>query len=167
MNTPLLLAIVASVLLVIGFIGTIVPILPGVPLAWIGLFVAHFCEYSKVSVLILVITGIFMVIVSVADNILPSVFTKKAGGSKAGVTGSIIGMIIGFFINPLCMIIGAFIGAFVGELIGNPICKGENKNLLVAFRSAFASFLGFILSTGLKMATSLAFIWIFAFTIIF
>ena len=42
MNLSVLLAIVAGILLVVGFIGTFVPVLPGAPLAWAGLLAAYF-----------------------------------------------------------------------------------------------------------------------------
>ena len=42
MSLSLILAIVAGVLLIVGFAGTFVPVLPGAPLAWAGLLAAYF-----------------------------------------------------------------------------------------------------------------------------
>ncbi|MDY5916723.1 MAG: hypothetical protein SPJ93_15680 [Treponema sp.] len=42
MNVDLVFAIFAGILLVVGFIGTFVPVLPGAPLAWLGLLLAFF-----------------------------------------------------------------------------------------------------------------------------
>lgn len=47
MNVALILAIVAGSLLVVGFIGTFVPVLPGAPLAWLGLLAAFFQNIAK------------------------------------------------------------------------------------------------------------------------
>ena len=44
----LILCVVAAVLLVVGFIGTFVPVLPGAPLAWAGLLAAYFSEYNSI-----------------------------------------------------------------------------------------------------------------------
>ena len=100
MTLSIVLAVVAGILLVLGFLGTFVPVLPGAPLAWTGLFAAYFSQFCNISLIVLIIAGVFAVIVSVLDNILPIVMTKKFGGSKAAVTGSTIGLIAGFFIGP-------------------------------------------------------------------
>lgn len=155
MNIDLLFAIIAGVLLLVGFLGTFVPVLPGAPLAWTGLLVGYFSSYTHISILCLVITGIFAVLVSVLDNIFPILMTKKHGGSKAATTGSTIGLIIGFFIGPLGIILGPFVGALVGELINT------HGQFDVSLKSAWGAFVGFLFGTGLKMITVLAFVWVF------
>ena len=95
MALDIFLAVAGAVLIIVGFAGTIVPVLPGAPLSWIGLLVAFFSEYTKISVVALVITGVIAVVVSIVDNIFPVVFTKQSGGSKEGTWGSTIGLIIG------------------------------------------------------------------------
>ncbi|WP_443741271.1 hypothetical protein [Treponema berlinense] len=42
MDLDILLSILAGIFLLTGLAGCVVPILPGVPLAWAGLFTAHF-----------------------------------------------------------------------------------------------------------------------------
>ncbi len=150
-----ILCIVAGILLLAGFLGTFVPILPGAPLAWAGLLAAHFSIYNDISILCLIITGVIAVLVSIADNIFPVTMTKKFGGSKYATTGATIGLIIGFFTGPWGIILGPFFGALVGELINK---EGRNEGVL---KAAFGAFMGFLLGTGLKMITVLAFIWIF------
>ena len=147
--------IFAGILLVIGFAETIVPVLPWVPLAWIGLFLAYFSSYTDIFVTALIITAIVAILVSVLDNIFPIIFTKQSGGSKAGTWGSTIGLIVGFFIGPLGIILGPFVGAWVGEMIHD---NSDSKRALAA---AFGSLKGFLLGTGMKMFACGIFIWIF------
>ena len=149
------LCIVAGLLLLLGFLGTFVPVLPGAPLAWAGLLAAYFSEYTDISILCLIITAVFAVVVSVVDNIFPVAMTKKFGGSKYATTGATIGLIIGFFTGPWGIILGPFLGALVGEWINK---EGREEGV---FKAAFGAFMGFLLGTGLKMITVLAFIWIF------
>ena len=151
----LILSIVAGGLLLLGFLGTFVPVLPGAPLAWAGLLAAYFSEYNDISILCLVITAVIAVVVSVVDNIFPVAMTKKFGGSKYATTGATIGLIIGFFTGPWGIILGPFFGALVGEWINK---EGREEGVL---KAAFGAFMGFLLGTGLKMITVLAFIWIF------
>lgn len=151
----LFLAIAAGILLAAGFAGTFVPVLPGAPLAWLGLLAAYFSEYCDISVATLIITGIAAVLVSVLDNILPVAMTKKFGGSKSATTGSTIGLIAGFFIGPVGIILGPFLGAVIGELIHN---HGNSDGVLRAGLGAFA---GFLAGTGIKMILVLVLIWCF------
>ena len=155
-----ILCIVAGVLLLVGFFGTFVPVLPGAPLAWAGLLAAYFSDYTDISILCLIITALIAVFVSIADNIFPVAMTKKFGGSKYATTGATIGLIIGFFTGPWGIILGPFFGALVGEWINKEGREGG------VFKAAFGAFLGFLLGTGLKMITVLAFIWVFVLSFI-
>ena len=161
MTVDIILIIAAFALLIIGFVGTVVPVIPGVPLAWCGLLCAHWCSWSEVKVWILIVTGIIALAVTVLDNFLPSMFTKQSGGSKAGTTGSVIGLICGFFLTPIFIILGPFIGALIGELIH------DHTDFKRALTAAFGSFKGFLCGTGMKMGTVLIFLWILIMTLIF
>ena len=153
-------AILAGILLLLGFLGTFVPILPGAPLAWAGLLLAYFSSYCDITIVTLVVTFIFAVIVSILDNILPVFLTNKLGGSKRATWGATIGVFVGFFIGPWGLILGPFLGALIGELSNNGGKGGP------ALKTAFGSFIGFLFGTGLKMITVLAFVWIFIWGII-
>lgn len=155
-----ILCIVAGVLLLVGFLGTFVPVLPGAPLAWAGLLAAHFSRFNNISILWLIITGVIAVVVSIIDNFFPVTMTKKFGGSKYATTGATIGLIIGFFTGPWGIILGPFLGALVGEWINK---EGINEGV---FKAAFGAFMGFLLGTGLKMITVLGFIWLFVISFI-
>lgn len=160
MDTNLLFTILAGVLLVVGFIGTFVPMIPGVPLAWVGLLLSYFSEYNQITILCLIITAVIAVIISILDNIFPVFMTKKTGGSKYAVIGSTVGLIAGFFIAPISIMVGAFLGAFIGELIHS------DGNVGNSIKAAFGAFLGFILSTGIKMIIVAVYVMIFVFSFI-
>lgn len=146
--------------LVIGLVGTVVPVLPGAPLAWSGLLLTYFSSYTNMTILALVLSGIFALFVSIADNIFPSVMTKQSGGSRAGTIGSVVGLIVGFFIGPVGVILGPFAGALVGELIH------DNSDFGRALKAAFGAFKGFLLGTGLKILSVVICIWILIFSIL-
>ena len=44
-----ILCVVAGLLLLLGFLGTFVPVLPGAPLAWAGLLAAYFSDFTDIS----------------------------------------------------------------------------------------------------------------------
>ena len=155
MSLSLILAIVAALLLIIGFIETFVPVIPGPPLAWAGLLAAYFSDYCEISLIVLIISGVAAVIVTILDNILPVIMTKKFGGSKMATTGATIGMIIGLFVGPLGIILGPFLGALVGEWINK---EGREDGV---FKAAFGAFMGFLSGIGIKMICVGLFIWYF------
>lgn len=160
MDLNILFAIIAGFCLISGLAGCVLPVLPGVPLAWAGLFAAYFCSFSPISRTVLVVTGIFAVLVTVLDSVLQPFLTKKFGGSKKAVWGATIGLVAAIFLGPLFILLAPFIGAFIGELLENPDDYGR------AFKAAFGSFAGFLLGTGLKMICVIAFIWIFVLAIL-
>ncbi len=89
-----------------------------------------------------------MAVITVLDYVIPSVGTKKLGGSKYGVWGSTIGIIVGLFFGPLGIILGPAVGAFIGELI-------YQKQADVALKAALGSFVGFLAGTILKFGVTI------------
>jgi Uncharacterized protein conserved in bacteria len=138
------LAIMGGLCILAGFVGCIAPVLPGPPLAFIGLFLFYWSDYSHFEWPVLLVLGIIMVIVTVLDYFLPIVMTKKMGGTKYGVWGATLGMLIGLFFGLPGIILGPFLGALAGELIAGV----ENKK---AVKAALGSFIGFISGTGIKL----------------
>lgn len=161
MSVDIILLIIAILCLIIGTVGTVVPVLPGVPLAWGGLLIGRWISFVHTPIWILILTGIVAIVVSILDNIFPITMTKKFGGSKAGTWGCTIGLIVGFFIGPLGIIFCPFVGAFIGEFIN------DSSNTKKDLKAALGAFLGFVLGIGVKMSTSLIFIWIFAILAVF
>jgi len=142
------LIIVGIILLLIGFVGSIIPGIPGPPIAYIGLLIQVFKTENPFTTKFLIIWALIMVAVSVLDYIVPAIGTKKFGGSKRGVWGSIIGLFVGiFFFPPIGLIIGPFLGAFIAELTGG-------KETQSALKAGFGSFIGFITGVVLKLVVT-------------
>lgn len=143
-----LLIILALVFGIVGLLGSILPALPGAPLSYVGLLLLLPCEGIEISNASLWIYGIFLAIVSILDYIAPVWLTNLSGGGKQAARGSMAGLIAGlFFFPPLGLIIGPFVGAFIGELM-----EGASKGK--ALKVAFMSFVGFLLTTGMKIIYS-------------
>ncbi len=146
-----LLSISALLLVAIGIVGCIVPIIPGVALAYAGLLCSYFCSFSTVPTSAVWIFLLLTVAVSLADYFLPAYMTKLFGGTKAGMRGATAGLIVGIVFGN---ILGAIAGPFVGAVIGELMHDGSDTSR--ALKIGFGSFLSFIVGTGMKLALSIA-----------
>ena len=141
--------VIGSILMVLGLAGSILPILPGPPLSFIGLFVLALLKHFSppLTPTLVIILAIVTILVVVMDYIIPLMGAKRYGASKWGVWGSVLGMAIGIFWSPFAMIAGAFIGAVVVEwLVGKK--KGE------ALRAGWGVVMGTLFATILRLGVS-------------
>ena len=161
-------AIIAIVLGVVGVVGAVVPVIPGILVSFAGMLCAYFSSQSEISGGMLWFWGIASAVIVTLDYILPGLFSKLLGGSKAGVIGTSIGVLVGmvatFVIGPIAIVIGPFVGAIVGELIHD---RKRDIDKIVAI--GISSLISFIVGTGIKFVVCgimMYFIWVDAFHII-
>ena len=145
----LVLKIIAVILGIVGLVGCVLPVIPGPPLSWLGLLLVFLTGPEGMTTTFLIVWLVITVVVTVLDYVAPAWITTKTGGSKAAGRGSFVGLILGLlFFPPWGMILGSFLGALLAEVIF------EGRNVTDSVAPAFGSFLGFLLSTGLKMTAS-------------
>ena len=153
MNTFLI--IMAFVCLLTGIVGSVVPALPGPPISWVGLLLAGFTPWIENSPTLLIATAIVAVVITVLDYVVPSLATKRFGGSKYGIWGCNIGLvlsIVGLPFGPTGLL-GVVFWPFVGALVGEYIKQQDGKP---ALKAAFGAFMGFLTGTFLKIAYCMA-----------
>jgi uncharacterized protein YqgC (DUF456 family) len=138
------LIILAGIFVITGFLGSVLPVLPGPPLSFLGLVILHLTNVAQFSSTFFIVWAIIVIVVQLLDALIPIWGTKKFGGSKRGVRGSVIGLFAGLFMGPFGIVIGPFLGALLGEL-------SANKNSKEAIRAAFGAFMGFIVGTVSKL----------------
>jgi len=115
----LFLLILSFLIMIVGIVGSVIPVLPGPLSSWLGLFMFSNISTVKVDSKILIITLIIALIIFILDYIIPIYTSKKFGASKFGIIGASIGTLIGLFLPPFGIIFGALIGAIAGELFLN------------------------------------------------
>lgn len=149
------LVIIAASLMILGIVGSFLPVLPGPFTSWVGLLTLYLIPEIEVSTVTLIITLIIAVLIWILDYIIPALGTKKFGGTKAGMIGTSVGLIIGLLAPiPGGIIVGPFVGAFAGELIN----KADSKT---ALKAAFGSFLGFLTSAFIKFVVAVIYLGLF------
>ncbi|MFC1953431.1 DUF456 domain-containing protein, partial [Chloroflexota bacterium] len=141
-----LFAILCSVLILVGLIGVFTPFLPGIPLAWLGLFIyAIGTGFERISILVIIIFFILMILITAIDILAPVLGAKKYQASKFGVLGAFLGLIVGIITFSFWgIILGPFVGAFGFELIS----RRQPKR---AFKAAVGTLIGFMAGTLIKI----------------
>lgn len=144
-----ILIIIGFILLLVGFIGCVIPGIVGPPFSFLALILLSVAKrWEPFSPAFLLIMAALTIAVTVLDYVVPAAGARKFGASKFGIWGAIIGMLIGLiFAPPLGMIIGAFVGAVVGELM-------VGKQSLDALKAGWGVFVGVMLGILLKLIAS-------------
>lgn len=149
--------IAALLLVLVGFAGTLLPALPGLPFIFGGLWLgAHIDQYAQVSVWVVAVLGIMTAAAMGLDFMAGLLGAKRVGASKEALLGAAVGAVLGLFFG----LIGIFVGPFVGAFIGEYIARGK---LTDAGKVGIGTWLGIVAGAVVKIATAVMMIAIFAF----
>ena len=151
--TDILLIVLGAICLLVGFVGCVVPVLPGVACAYAALWTLYLTPHALAGEKLLV-GGIVAVVAIGLDYVVPALGAKKFDCSKWGVFGCMAGTIVGIFFAPFGIILGPFLGAVAGELIAG-------KEMPAALRGGVGALLGFLAGVVLKFAACALFTWWF------
>lgn len=136
---------IAALLVGGGMVGSVLPMLPGPPLVFAGLWLAAWIDqFQRVGKVTLLALAVLTALGVAIDYIAGAMGAKRVGASRTAVWGAVVGTIIGMFFGIPGLLIGPFAGAFIGELIA----KDDGQQ---ALRAGIASWLGFILGTLAKL----------------
>jgi len=153
----LILMLVGGILMVVGILGSFLPVLPGVPVSWLGLLVLHLAPSIPMNYWLLGVTLVIAILIYALNLLIPAMGTKRFGGSKFGMIGATIGLIVGLIAPvPFGVLIGPFIGAFIGEIIN----KSNSKS---ALKAAFGSFIGFLASSFMEFVIAFGFLILYVY----
>lgn len=149
--------IIACILFAAGLAGSILPVLPGAPLIWLGMLIyGLFVNFEGLSVAFYIWQGLAVGLVFVIDYVAGAWGARKFGGSRNAILGSLVGAVFGLFLfGPAGIIFGPFLGAVAGELL-------SGKHLEQAVRSGLGTMIGFIGGTVIKVVIMVTMIiWFF------
>jgi hypothetical protein len=129
--------------MMVGFVGSVVPFLPGPPLVLIAAL-GHrlwFGEHSA-SVAVLLYLAALTAAALLLDHFASVYGAKHFGATWRGLLGAFVGGVIGIFFNIPGIIIGPFIGAMLFELMGGYKFDKASRAGLGATLGVFAGILG-------------------------
>jgi uncharacterized protein YqgC (DUF456 family) len=131
--------VVTACLLALGFVGTLVPFLPGHLILFFAA-IAHWLmlrQDSGVEWWTFVVLGFLLILSQVFEFLSGAAGTRWFGGTRWGAFGALIGGIGGIFFIPFGLILGPLIGSMFCEFV---FAKKE-------VRSATVSGVGSVLGT--------------------
>ena len=144
-----ILWLVALACVVIGFVGTALPALPGTPLIFIGIVLAAWIDsFRLIGWQMILLAGILTVLSLVVDIAATALGAKKVGASRMAVIGATVGTFVGIFFLIPGLILGPFIGAVAGELVSQ---KGA-PDLKLAGIAGLGTWAGLLVGTAAKVA---------------
>ena len=138
---------IVFVVMVIGWAGTIVPIIPGLILMWAAALVYGFATgFGPEGIVVMVILTTLVILGVIKSAIVPKRSAEAHGASRASQLGALVGAVIGFFVIP---VIGLFVGAMVGIFVIEQMAK---RNVSLAWRASKGVAIGFVKSAALDIA---------------
>ncbi len=139
--------------IIVGILGTFVPVLPGIPLAFLAILLYGWYDgFEHISPTYLIVLGIFTIISIVVDQLSMILGMKVFKSDNRAIIGSAIGSIVGIFIwPPFGILIFCFLGAFIVEYY---LYKDSTR----AFRSSIGALVGFISGTLFKVILGVGFL---------
>ena len=148
--------VVTAIAMLIGVIGTVLPIIPGTILIFVTALVYALIEgFQTIGWPTLVVLGLLTALATSADIWASSIGAKMGGASGWSVVIGLIAALVGFVVLNL---LGAVLGAVLGVLLTELVRVGDWRQALKA-GSGWA--IGWILSTVFQLVTALIMVAIF------
>jgi len=147
-----LIILISFILIIMGWIGTLLPVLPGLVLSYGGLLLYKFGTTNDLSIIYIWVFGFLVLAAIILDYVIPAKLNRKYGGTRWGSIGSVLGTILGliFIPIPLGFLIGMLGGVFIAELLH------DYTDTKKAFNSVKGAFLGFLMGAGFNFIVAFA-----------
>lgn len=151
----------AALLILGGLAGSVLPMLPGIPMVFGGIWLAAAVDgYRHLGVWWLLIIGAIGVLGVIVDFIAGTLGARRVGASTRALWGATIGTIVGMFFGIPGLLFGPFVGAIAGELSsGNSVLRSAHVGV--------GTWLGLLFGTVLKLVLSFLMVGLFGVAMLF
>jgi uncharacterized protein YqgC (DUF456 family) len=134
---------------IIGLVGTIAPVIPGLLIIWLGaLSYAWLVGFDVFSPWVFVLITLVALIAGTSNLWLAALGAKTTGASWRTLLVGLIGGIAGTFLIPI-PILGTILGYTGGLVLSEYVRQGEMRP---ALRTAFGGMVGWGVSTAVELA---------------
>lgn len=161
---------IASVgLIVVGVIGTVLPMLPGTILVLAGIVLGAWIDgFAHVSGWTLGFIAVLAVLAWITDYVAALMGAKRAGASTLALLGAAVGTVLGIMMGLVGLLFMPLLGAMAGEYwsqrqrLGPAAMSGELAAAgQQAARVGVATWIGLLLGTVIKLVLTFLMIGIF------
>ncbi len=159
----------ALFLMMLGLVGSVVPVLPGAILVWFGALAWAIGEnFQRLNWPTLIVMGIIAIVATFSEYWLAPLTQKQSGFGWKNVVVAMVGGIAGGILLSEVPIIGTLFGAAVGSVVGVSVFTfWQRRNFRDAMRAGQAYLTGCALSALVEVTASLLMIAIFAWRVFF
>jgi uncharacterized protein len=147
---------IVAVLMIVGLLGSILPLVPGSPLILAGVFIySWYTGFLIIGWKTLLVLGILTLLSESLDHLASVAGARKYGAGKWGMLGAFLGGIAGIFFGGIIgILVGPLLGAIFGELF-------HGAKLEASLRIGWGTFIGFLMGTLGKFIIALIMIGLF------
>ena len=150
-------------LMIVGLIGVIFPIMPGIFMIWLGVFVYIWrFGFDVISIGLFLFITFIVLFAGTSDLWLPIFGAQKAGAAKRTIITGMVGAIAGSILIPI-PIVGTIVGYAVGILLGEYHKRRDWDQAWIASKGGLA---GWGIATAIQFVAGLIIILIFAGTVL-
>lgn len=158
----IVITILCFLIMLLGLAGTLVPVLPGIPVIWAAMLgFGWYSGWAYYGLTAMIVTGVIVAFSMAVDQLASVLGVKKFGGTRAGMIGSLVGAVLGvIFFNLIGLVLGTFLGAVAFEMA---FSRQDLKKSLV---SGAGALIGFLAGSLFKFMVGMGFIIYFIFALI-
>lgn len=162
-------------LIVVGIAGTVLPALPGTVLVLAGIvWGAWLDEFVRVPVWVVVVCAVLAAVAWATDYVAAMLGAKRVRASGWAVAGAAAGTVAGIFTGFIGLLFMPLVGAMAGEwwalrgqrsLVASPTDHAADGKR--ALEVGFATWLGIMIGTAVKLALTFLMVGLFVFAYFF
>jgi uncharacterized protein YqgC (DUF456 family) len=142
--------LISGLIVLVGIAGTVLPVLPGVPLVLAGLALAAWRDgFNHVGPWTLAFLALLTLASFVVDVAGAAFGLKRSGASGWALAGALVGLAVGLLFGIPGLLLGPFAGAFAAEWLAR-------RDLRRAGRAGVGAWIGLVLATALRLAVAVA-----------
>jgi uncharacterized protein YqgC (DUF456 family) len=141
--------VLAVLLVAAGLAGLVLPLIPGVPLVYLGIVAAAWAGgFTKIGGFTLAVCGALATVAFAVDYVAGVLGAKRMGATPWGLLGAVVGTVVGLFFGLPGLILGPAAGAIGFEYWKDP-------NFKKAAQAGVGVVIGFALGVVAKCAIAL------------
>lgn len=149
------LYVLATLLMIGGLAGAVLPALPGIPMIFGGIWLAAAVDgYRHLGLWWLLGIGLLGALGVAADFVAGMLGARHVGASRQAIWGATLGTFVGVFFGVPGLLLGPFFGAVAGELL-------SSRSVLRSTHVGVGTWIGLLFGTIFKLVVSFAMLGLF------